>query len=162
MNTSDLRMFSCSLRACSLASFALHSSTRTEKKCYMLLLYRPKPQVKPCCPKIINTTQQISSQTNSTTQLTRHALTVTHLFCMSLGTHVHLVYMNIPIYIPSRLFPCPYRRGRLHGWMHGLRLCCVGLGGQSRGRIFGVNAQGLLGGLSFLGTSWFAEWCGTL
>ena len=102
MNTSDLRMFSCSLRACSLASFALHSSTRTEKKCYMLLLYRPKPQVKPCCPKIINTTQQISSQTNSTTQLTRHALTVTHLFCMSLGTHVHLVY--IYIYLFSHIF----------------------------------------------------------
>ena len=99
MNTSDFRIHPCSLRACSLASFALHSSTRTEKKCYMLLLYRPKPQVKPCCPKIINTTQQISSQTNSTTQLTRHALTVTHLFCMSLGTHVHLVYIYMYMHI---------------------------------------------------------------
>ena len=75
--------------------------------------------------------------------------------------------------VPADLAPVPYSSSSLldvlpHQVLLLCRLCCSccvgsGMGGQSPGRFLGVIPQGLLGVLSFLGTSWgCVVWRGTL
>ena len=101
MNIDDVRILPCSLRACSLASFSSHSDTRPEKKHAVAL-----PPEKNTPETLVlqahqhhsrEQHQQKSSLNNPTTQLKIDALSVNHLFCMSLGTIVHLVYIYIYI-----------------------------------------------------------------